>query len=146
MSSDKFVYIIHINAPAEKVWEALTQGDFTAQYWGGRRIESDWQVGSAVKHIRPDGTFDWEGEILEADAPRLLSYTWLTPNQKPTRVTFKLQYQEPNTRLQLTHEDLDSNSPTYPMTVEGWSAILSNLKTLMERGEPMAFPWWRESR
>jgi uncharacterized protein YndB with AHSA1/START domain len=143
MSDTTFVYVTYINAPAEQVWDALTQGDFTAQYWGGRRIQSDWQLGSSVKHIRPDGSFDWEGKVLEIDQPRLLSYTWLTPNQKPTRVTFKLQYQEPNTRLQLMHEELDPNNQTYAMTVEGWSAILSNLKTLMERGEPMSFPWWR---
>ena len=143
MSETTFVYVTYINAPAQQVWNALTQGDFTAQYWGGRRIQSDWQVGSLVKHVRQDGTFDWEGTVLEIDAPRLLSYTWMTPGQKPSRVIFKLNYQEPNTRLQLTHEELDTDSALYAQTLEGWFAILSSLKTLMERGEALAFPAWR---
>jgi uncharacterized protein YndB with AHSA1/START domain len=144
MNNDTFVYVLHINATAEQVWNALTQPEFTQKYWGGRRIESDWQVGSSFKHIRPDGVADVQGEILEADKPRVLSYTWTAEGRKPSRVTFKLQYQEPNTRLMLTHEGLEVEPKLENMITEGWSAILSNLKTLLERGEPMSFPWWRE--
>jgi uncharacterized protein YndB with AHSA1/START domain len=143
MSDNTFVYVIHINATAEQVWNALTQSDFTQQYWGGRRIESDWKVGSSVKYIKPDGGSDWQGEILEVDEPRTLSYTWGPLSDNPSRVTFTLQYQEPNTRLMLTHEDIKGDAKQKAMTTEGWAAILSNLKTLMERGEPMSFPWWR---
>jgi uncharacterized protein YndB with AHSA1/START domain len=58
------------------VWQALTDGEFTRRYWGGRRIESDWQVGSPVKHVREDGGVDWQGEVLQSERPRLLSYTF----------------------------------------------------------------------
>jgi uncharacterized protein YndB with AHSA1/START domain len=43
---------------------------------GGRRIQSDWNVGSPVRHVREDGGIDWEGEVLQAQPPRLLSYTF----------------------------------------------------------------------
>jgi hypothetical protein len=51
MDRPAFVYVAYIATTPEKLWEALTDGEFTRRYWGGRRIESDWNVGSAVRHI-----------------------------------------------------------------------------------------------
>src|SRR4029079_12802914 len=48
-----FVYVTYIHSTPEKVWEALTDADLTAQYWGHRN-ESDWQVGSPWRTGRPD--------------------------------------------------------------------------------------------
>lgn len=42
------VYVTYIAATPEKVWAALTSGEFTRQYSFGRTIESDWTVGSRV--------------------------------------------------------------------------------------------------
>jgi len=33
MSRPEFVYAIYIEAPQAKVWEALTKGEHTKQYW-----------------------------------------------------------------------------------------------------------------
>jgi uncharacterized protein YndB with AHSA1/START domain len=73
MSKPPFVYVTYINTTPEKLWEALTDGEFTRRYWGRRRIQSDWSVGSPVRHVREDGGIDWEGEVLQAQPPRLLS-------------------------------------------------------------------------
>ncbi len=70
MNKPEFVYITYIEATPEAVWQALTSPEFTARYWAGRRIESDWQVGSPVRHLRPDGGDFGEGEVLAADPPR----------------------------------------------------------------------------
>jgi uncharacterized protein YndB with AHSA1/START domain len=51
----KFVYVSYIATTPEELWQALTDGEFTRRYWGGRRIQSDWNVGSPVKHLREDG-------------------------------------------------------------------------------------------
>ncbi|HVU09810.1 MAG TPA: SRPBCC family protein [Phototrophicaceae bacterium] len=142
--SETFTYIIYINAPAEAVWEALTTASFTRQFWGGRSIESDWQVGSSVRHVKPDGTFDWEGKILQADPPNVLSYSWQTPGLEPSKVTFDLKFHAPNTRLLVTHENLQGDPQRMALLKEGWSAILSSLKTLLERGEALAYPYWKE--
>ena len=39
-----FVYVTYIESTAEKVWEALTDADLTAQYWGHSNV-SDWRPG-----------------------------------------------------------------------------------------------------
>ena len=40
-----FVYVTYIRATAEQVWQALTDADLTARYWGHANV-SDWQPGS----------------------------------------------------------------------------------------------------
>ena len=35
---------------ATKLWAALTEAEFTQQYWFGRWVESDWRQGSAVTY------------------------------------------------------------------------------------------------
>lgn len=77
MDKPVFTYVTDIATTPEQLWEALTSGDFTYQYWGGRRIESAWKPGSPVKHVREDGGTDWQGEVLEADPPKRLSYTFM---------------------------------------------------------------------
>ena len=42
-----FVYVTYIESTAEKVWEALTDADLTAQYWGHSNV-SDWRAGFAL--------------------------------------------------------------------------------------------------
>ena len=50
MSKPTFVYVTYIGNRPEKVWQALTDGEFTKQYWGNRRNASDWKVGSPWRH------------------------------------------------------------------------------------------------
>ena len=68
MAQTEIVYVTYIATTAEKLWEALTDGEFTRRYWGGRRIQSDWKVGSPVRHVREDGGIDWQGEVLQSGA------------------------------------------------------------------------------
>ena len=46
MSKPEFVYTTYIETTPEKLWHALTDGDFTENYWFGHRVTSDWKVGS----------------------------------------------------------------------------------------------------
>jgi uncharacterized protein YndB with AHSA1/START domain len=145
MNKPPFVYVTYIDTTAEKLWEALTDGEFTRRYWGGRRIQSDWIVGSSVRHVREDGGIDWEGEVLQAQPPRLLSYTFhmqiSAPHraERPSRVTFELQPIGSVVKLTLTHDDFESASAIFETTRHGWPAILSSLKSLLESGSPLPF-------
>jgi uncharacterized protein YndB with AHSA1/START domain len=135
MSDETFVYVTYIASTREKVWEALTNPDFTRQYWNGRIVESDWRVGSPVviRHDYDDQLDSLGGTVLAADRPRRLAYG--TP---PNIVTFELTDHEDVVKLTVTHSGLDQVS--VQTLVEGWSFILSNLKTLLESGAPMPMP------
>ena len=75
MSKPQFVYVSYIETTPEKLWEALTSSEFTRQYWFGAEVRSDWKVGSPFALLL-DGEITDSGEILEADPPRRLSYSF----------------------------------------------------------------------
>jgi uncharacterized protein YndB with AHSA1/START domain len=157
-TSESFTYELYISTTPEKLWEALTIGDFTYQYWGGRRIESDWKVGSPLKHVREDGGVDFQGEVLEADYPKRLSYTFQPlhdankrnikgapvddAGEAPSRVTFEIEMSFNKVKLTLVHDQIPPDSKVLQGVRHGWPAILSSLKSLLETGEAL-FPNWR---
>ena len=74
MDKPATVYVTYIASTLEKVWHALKDAEFTRQYWFGGSIISDWRVGSSVQFTARDpGALGWQGEVLEADEPRILS-------------------------------------------------------------------------
>jgi uncharacterized protein YndB with AHSA1/START domain len=143
MSKPEFVYVTYINTTPEKLWEALTSPEFTQQYWGGRRIQSDWKVGSPVQHIEAGGDLDWHGEVLQSDPLKLLSYTFdLTPpgqsgGEPASRVTFQLQPYGNAMRLTTTHDNFEAGSEVLQGVSQGWPGILSSMKSLLEAGRAL---------
>jgi uncharacterized protein YndB with AHSA1/START domain len=144
MDKPEFVYVTYIQTTPEKLWEALTTGEVTKQYWYGRRIESDWKVNSPVRFFDGDtDTLTDSGIVLEYDPPRRLSYTFryeLAEEarwQAYSRVTFTLESQaEGMVKLTLIHDQLPDEQAANEFR-EGWAPILSSLKTLLETGKPL---------
>ena len=141
MTTQSTLYVTYIVASPERIWKALTHSDFTREYFFGRTIESDWQVGSPVRYFQPDGTLDVSGIIQEADYPRRLAYTWRVEWIPELRdlpeciVSFDLASAGEVTRLAMTE--------AHPTPIEeklleggrkGWPIILSGLKSLLETG------------
>ena len=139
-SKPKFVYVTYIATTPEKLWEALTKADFTEKYWFGSRVESDWKAGSPFKIHTGVPDKDWLGKVLQSDPPRLLSYTFRVAGgaEHFTRVTFQLEQHGPVVKLTLTHDDLDEKDVKFYTGIsQGWPAVLSNLKSLLEGGQPL---------
>lgn len=67
-----FVYVTYIESSPERVWEALTDPELTALYWGHSNV-SDWQAGSRREHRRVDGSgiADVTGAVLAELAPQV---------------------------------------------------------------------------
>lgn len=139
MEKETIVYISYINTTPEKLWDALTNPEFTKQYWGGRIIQSDWKVGSTVKMGSSKGKLEIFGNVVESKPNELLSYTWHS-NPKST-VTFLIEPYGSVIRLTVTHKGLDPDSKEYEQTRQGWFAIISSLKSLLETGKALIYPW-----
>jgi uncharacterized protein YndB with AHSA1/START domain/DNA-binding transcriptional ArsR family regulator len=140
-----YVYVTYIRASAEQVWQALTDADLTARYWGHANV-SDWQPGSDWEHLRLDGSGpDVVGRVLEADPPTRLSVTFGFPDDEPPAgpsvVTFLIEPDHEIVRLTVTHENLTDEGMLDGIS-HGWPAVLANLKSLLETGDvlPRA-PW-----
>ncbi len=145
MSKPEFVYVTYIATTPERLWRALTGGEFTKQYWFNRRIDSDWQPGSPVRFYDGDSnTVTDEGVVLASDSPRLLSYTFSPVGYPPSgtlegghsRVTFSIEPFEGLVKLKLVHDELASDEVAAGYR-EGWAPILSSLKTFRETGTPL---------
>ncbi|WP_027551786.1 SRPBCC family protein [Bradyrhizobium sp. Cp5.3] len=145
MSKPEFVYVTYIETTPEKLWEALTNSEFTRRYWFDTEVESDWKVGSPFALVMKGVTTD-TGEILEADRPRRLSYTFKHEvnedmrNERPTRVVFTLEPWGNLVKLSVTHEGFAAGSKLLDGISKGWPAILSGLKTLLETGKAPTIP------
>ncbi|MFB7110903.1 ArsR/SmtB family transcription factor [Streptomyces sp. NPDC056190] len=142
-----YVYVIYIESTPETVWDALTDADLTAVYWGHRNV-SDWRPGSRWEHVRTDGSgvADVVGTVVEADRPTRLVTTWAAPEdaERPdrhSRVTFDIRPHGDIVRLTVTHEDLNDEGELADVS-GGWPAVLSNLKSLVETGSPLPQEPW----
>lgn len=139
-----FVYQIVIATSAEKVWESLTKPEFTQKFWFGRSVISEWELGSPVSILTPEGNEEMKGEVVEFQPNKRLSYTWRTPEEavtETTTVVFELQEMGPMTKLTILH-DMDVESAKFQQAAAGWTFILCGLKTFLETGAPMpSLPW-----
>jgi uncharacterized protein YndB with AHSA1/START domain len=133
MSDDvAFVYETTIRTTPERLWEALTSGEVTRAYWFDRRVESSWTPGAPVTfHVGGTDQVSDSGEVLEADPPRRLVYTFAPVGYAATRVAFDLEPVAGGVRLRLVQDRLAD-----PGDVEGWrqgwTPILTNLQTYLE--------------
>jgi uncharacterized protein YndB with AHSA1/START domain len=145
MRKPEFVYVTYIETTPEKLWEALTSSEFSKRYWFGTELRADWKVGSPFALVM-NGTATDVGEILEVDPPRRLSYTFKhvlddeMRNERPSKVVFVLEPHGELVKLTLTHEGFAEGSKLLDGISKGWPAILSSLKSLLERGTALAVP------
>jgi uncharacterized protein YndB with AHSA1/START domain len=145
MRKPEFVYVTYIETTPEKLWEALTSSEFSRRYWFDSEVRSDWKVGSPFALVMNGKTTD-VGEILEADRPRRLSYTFRhvldeTLSKEPaSTVVFSIEQHGRLVKLTLTHEGFAPGSGMLDSISKGWPAILSSLKSLLETGEPLIIP------
>ena len=146
MSKPEFVYVTYIETTPEKLWEALTDGDFTERYWFGARLKSDWKVGSSFEMLREDGTVSDRGEVIEVDRSRRLAYTFVNisekyKNDRPALATFVIEPYGKLVKLTLTQEGFAEGSKFLDGISKGWPAIMSSLKSILETGHPLEIPF-----
>ena len=143
MSAPEFVYTVYIAAPAERVWNALVDGDVTCKYWGHEN-RSDWKPGSRWEHVRvgPGGEVDVAGRVIEIDPPRRLVVSWFSPEAEgdPARtshVTYEVTAMGEEAKLVVTHSDLNEETMRVGVSA-GWPLVLSSLKSYLEAGKGLA--------
>ena len=141
-----FVYVTYIRASSEDVWQALTDADLTARYWGHANV-SDWLPGSPWEHRRVDGSaaVDVTGKVLESEPPTRLVITFEDSDDDrpggPSVVTFLVEPHDDIVRLTVSHENLPNTDMLNGIS-RGWPAVLANLKSLLETGDVLpTAPW-----
>ena len=139
------VYTIYIASTPEKVWQALTTAEFSRKYFSGLAVEAELKVGGAFIVRTPDGAVHISGEVIECDPPRRLTITWnvnwpaLIEKLGPTLVTYEIEQAGDAVKLTLVQaHDREIDDDILSGGRQGWPAILSSLKSLLETGDALA--------
>jgi uncharacterized protein YndB with AHSA1/START domain len=148
MNIDKFkpatVYTIYIASTPEQVWEALTSAELSRKYFFGNAVEIELKVGGKYIVRQPDGALHISGEVVECEPPRKLTVTFnvnwpaLIEKLGPTLVSYDIEPAGDAVRLTMTEShDRPLSDDILSGGRQGWPAILSSLKSLLETGQPL---------
>lgn len=147
------VFRVYIKAPPQAIWHAITQPEWTVKFGFQAPVEYDLRTGGEFRGFAsdamkangaPDVVID--GEVIEADPPRLLVQTWraLFLGEDFTRLTYEIQDDDDGVSILTVTHDVTGAPQTAAQTAGempgaggGWNQVLSDLKTLLETGEAM---------
>lgn len=136
------VYEVFIRTTPEKLWLALVDPEFTRQYFFGTLVRTTQVKGGPMVYTFPDGSPCVDGEILEAQPPHRLVHTWIVrydPELATERsvVAWEIEQRGEVCKLTATHQLPAAPKTARHVASEGWSLVLSGLKTLLETGAPL---------
>jgi uncharacterized protein YndB with AHSA1/START domain len=129
-----------INAPASKVWEALTNPVIVKKYLFGTDVLSDWKVGSPILYRGEwEGKpFEDKGEIREIEREkRLVSTHWSPLSGVPDlpenyhTVTYLLSERDGKTEVTIL-QDNNATEEEKAHSEENWKTVLGGMKKLLE--------------
>jgi uncharacterized protein YndB with AHSA1/START domain len=139
---------VSINAPASKVWDALTNPEQTKKYMFGCETVSEWKPGSTLLwKMMHEGKelIAVKGNIVEIKPQRFLSYTVIDPNsgmadipENYLTVTYDISSEHGKTILTVTQGDYSKVADGERRYKEaynnghGWDPILVQIKKLVE--------------
>ena len=143
MADSRFVYVTYIRTTPEKLWQALTEPEFTRRIWSETWQESEWKPGASWRLMIPDGRVGDSGEILEIEPGRRLVLKWRN-DFKPelhaegdSRMTWELEPQGDTVKLTIIHEMEKPGSKLIDAVSKGWPMIAASVKSLLETGESL---------
>lgn len=139
------VYVTYIAASPEAVWQALTNPAFSRQYFFGFAVSVEPEAGGTFRLLYPDGRVHVSGTVMDWSPPRRFACTWIVGGMPGFAelpecvVAYDIDPAGDAVRLTMT----ESHSWDIPDSIlsggrQGWPAILSNLKSVLETGKPMA--------
>src|SRR5690349_11211859 len=121
-----------INAPASKVWDALTKPEQIKQYMFGTEVTTDWKVGSPItyKGEWKGQAYEDKGKVLEFEpGKRLVSSFWSALAGLPDapenykKVGYELAPAGDKTRLTVT-QDNNATQEEASEAENNWRMIL----------------------
>jgi uncharacterized protein YndB with AHSA1/START domain len=147
---DAIISEVEINAPAERVFQALTDPMQLLRWWTSDECQTDyfeieprpggkWRFGTKPSKLVVNGVsqFFCEGEVLECDPPRLLTYTWVAnwhvDKSRRTTVRWELTPAKGGTHVKVTHSGLSQEAAARKDYGSGWPGVVGALKQFVEK-------------
>lgn len=151
LNQDALVSEIHIAAPPERVFQALIDPKQVMRWWTSDECQIEsfslearkggrWSYETRSSGLTVNGVnkFHCDGEVLEYDPPRVISYTWIAnwhdrPAQR-TAVRWELATSKGGTLVRVTHSGLAELPVARKDYAGGWPGVLEGLKKFVESG------------
>lgn len=132
MNKTEVIQVEHVYShPPAAVWKALTDPALQARWWAAGDVRP------VVGHTFELDMGQWGKqpcEVLEVEKERLLKYRFAA-GSLDTIITWQLVPEEAGTRLKLTHEGFDLDSPMGRQAFEGmkpgWPQVLAKIETVL---------------
>ncbi len=131
---------ITINAPASKVWDALTKPELIKQYLFGTDVTTDWKAGSPItyKGVWQGKAYEDKGKVVQVIPGKLIVSTFWsslkglpdTPENYKT-VRYELAVQGSRTQLTIT-QDNNASEADARHSEQNWQMVLDGIKKLVE--------------
>jgi uncharacterized protein YndB with AHSA1/START domain len=131
---------VDIEAPAERVWSALTEPDQIRKYMFGSDVATSWEVGSPITWSGEyqGSRYEDKGEVVTYDEPRELAVTHFSPmtgqDDVPENyhtVTYVLSESAGVTHLSLS-QDNNGSQDEADRSTSNWEQVLQGLKAHVE--------------
>lgn len=129
-----------INAPAAKVWDALTNPAIIKQYMFGTHVVSDWKEGSPIvwQGEWQGRQYEDKGVILKLEPQRLIKYSHFSPlsglpdtPENYHTVTVELTSAGAQTHVALS-QDQNATEEEREHSAQNWAMVLEGLKKTVE--------------
>lgn len=133
---------IVIDAPAERVWAALTDAAQIRKYMFGTEVETDWRPGSSIvwSGDYQGRLYQDKGEILAVEPNRRLVLTHFSPLSGQPDVpenyhtlTYQLTDSGDRTELSLS-QDNNASEDEVQHSKGMWESMLAGIKDVVEGG------------
>lgn len=132
--------IIEINAPADRVWDALVNPSKIKLWQYGSDVDTSWEPGTPIRFTTPwgDGVFEQWGTIIEFNPNKMLKYSLFSPRpdikDSPENyfyMTYLLEEGHEGTKLSIVQDDPRPQTQAVQKD-DGENPILKSLKELVE--------------
>jgi uncharacterized protein YndB with AHSA1/START domain len=130
-----------INAPRDKVWQALVDPKAIQQYMFGTNVVSDWREGSQIvwKGEWQGQAYEDKGTILQLKPGQTLQYSHYSPlsgvadlPENYHTVTIELSDAGNQTQILLT-QDKNTSEEERAHSQQNWEMMLAALKNYLEQ-------------
>lgn len=134
---------IEINAPVEKVWDALTNPEIVKKYLFGTNLKANWEIGGDITY-----SGEWEGKayqdkgkIQDLEVNKKLHTTYWSSmsgtedkEENYDAVDYDLEENDGKTTLSITQSN-DRSQESVDHSMKNWEQVLGEMKKMLESND-----------